>query len=127
MDDIKEKVFWQFSHSDSIEDYRFNDSLERFYNMGVSGLVRENIQNSLDGKLPDAEGPVLVKIETGKINQKDIPGIDEIKERILSLEGRNSYTIETIENMKSKMDQEMVDYISFEDSNTKSLKGTSNR
>lgn len=126
MGDIKENGYWQFSYSSSIEDYRFNDSLERFYNMGISGLVRENIQNSLDGKIPGVEGPVLVKIETGKINQENIPGINEIKERILSLEGRNSYTIETIENMKSKMNQEMVDYISFEDSNTKGLKGARN-
>ena len=126
MDEIKQKRYWQFSYSSSIEDYRFNESLERFYNMGISGLVRENIQNSLDAKIPGAEGPVLVKIETGKINQKYIPGIDEIKERILSLEGRNNYTIATIENMKNKMDQEMADYISFEDSNTKGLKGAKN-
>ena len=42
---------WQFSVIPCIEESTFNKILERFYNFGISGLVRENIQNSLDGKL----------------------------------------------------------------------------
>lgn len=77
----------------------------------------------MDGKLQESDDPVIVTIKTGTIQQEHIPGIEEIKSRINSLEGRNSYTKETIEHMKKKMDDEIVNYISFEDSNTKGLKG----
>lgn len=117
---------WKFSAIPCIEESTFNKVLERFYNFGISGLVRENIQNSLDGKLPGSDEPVIVNIKTGTIKQQNIPGIDEIKNRINSLEGRNSYTKETIEHMKNKMNDEIVNYISFEDSNTKGLKGAKN-
>lgn len=114
---------WQFSAIPCIEESTFNKILERFYNFGISGLVRENIQNSLDGKLKESDEPVIVTIKTGSVSKNDIPGLDEIKERIKSLKGQNSYTKETIEHMKNKMDDEIVNYISFEDFNTKGLTG----
>lgn len=114
---------WQFSAIPCIEESTFNKILERFYNFGISGLVRENIQNSLDGKLKGSDEPVIVTIKTGSVSKNDIPGLDEIKERIKSLKGQNSYTKETIEHMKNKMDYEIVNYISFEDFNTKGLTG----
>lgn len=113
----------QFSAIPCIEESTFNKILERFYNFGISGLVRENIQNSLDGKLKGSDEPVVVTIKTGSVSKNDIPGLDEIKERIKSLKGQNSYTKETIEHMKNKMDDEIVNYISFEDYNTKGLTG----
>lgn len=116
---------WQFSIIPCIEESTFNKILERFYNFGISGLVRENIQNSLDGKLKESNEPVIVTIKTGSISKNDIPGLDEIKERIKCLKGKNSYTKETIEHMKNKMDDEIVNYISFEDYNTKGLCGAS--
>ena len=70
----------------------FNHVLEKFYDLGVDGLVRENIQNSLDGKLENSELPVVVTIETGKVKPQEIPGIDEIYEHIRSLKGENEYT-----------------------------------
>ena len=83
---------WQFSVIPCIEESTFNKILERFYNFGISGLVRENIQNSLDGKLPGSNEPVIVTIRTGSINKNYIPGLDEIKERIKNLKGQNNYT-----------------------------------
>ena len=117
---------WQFSVIPCIEESTFNKILERFYNFGISGLVRENIQNSLDGKLKGCNEPVIVTIKTGSVNKNNIPGLDEIKERIKSLKGQNNYTKETIEHMKNKMDDEVVNYISFEDFNTKGLTGANN-
>lgn len=46
----KDKSLWKFSVIPGIEESTFNKVLERFYDLGISGLVRENIQNSLDGK-----------------------------------------------------------------------------
>jgi hypothetical protein len=117
---------WKFSPIPNIEESNFNKSLERFYDLGVSGLVRENIQNSLDGRLLDYDGPVVLKIETGTIHKDYIPGIDEVRERILKLEGRNTYTNETISHMKNKLDQDEIRYISFEDINTRGLTGAKN-
>ncbi|MTD31696.1 hypothetical protein [Planomicrobium sp. YIM 101495] len=114
---------WQFSRIPNIEESNFNKVLERFYSLGVAGLTRENIQNSLDGRLAEADQPVAVKIELGTVNREAIPGLDSIVHRINSLEGRNGYTKETISHMKASMLEENVRYISFEDSNTKGLSG----
>ncbi len=122
----KNKSLWKFSVIPGIEESTFNKVLERFYDLGISGLVRENIQNSLDGKIPGETEPVIVTIKTGKVNKNDIPGLDNIKERIECLVGHNSYTKETIEHMQNKMNQDKVDYISFEDYNTKGLRGAKN-
>ena len=54
---------WQFSAIPNIEESNFNKTLERFYDMGITGLTRENIQNSLDGKLLYSSDPVIVKIK----------------------------------------------------------------
>ncbi|WP_455795429.1 hypothetical protein [Clostridium butyricum] len=121
-----ENILWRFSVIPGIEEAGFNKVLERFYDLGVSGLVRENVQNSLDGKIPGLDTPVIVKIETGIVEKKDIPGLEEIKERILCLKGRSSYTRETIEHMKNAMNDREVAYISFEDCNTKGLSGAKN-
>ncbi|WP_433747833.1 hypothetical protein [Falsibacillus pallidus] len=117
---------WKFSPIPNIEESNFNKSLERFYDMGVSGLVRENLQNSLDGRLIDNNEPVVLRVKTGTIHKVHIPGIDEVRERILKLEGRNTYTNETITHMKNKLNQDEVKYISFEDINTRGLTGAKN-
>lgn len=126
MGNIENKNLWKFSIIPGIEESTFNKVLEKFYNYGISGLVRENIQNSLDGKIPNSDKPVIVKIETGIIRKEEIPGIDDIIERINCLKGHNSYTKETIEHMQKKMYQNEVSYISFEDANTKGLTGAKN-
>lgn len=117
---------WKFSVIPGIEESTFNKVLERFYDLGISGLVRENIQNSLDGKVPGESNPVIVTIKTGKVNKNDIPGLEDIKDRISCLIGRNNYTKETIEHMQNKMNAEEIDFISFEDFNTKGLTGAKN-
>lgn len=123
---IDQNQKWKFSKIPNIEESNFNSILKRFYDLGVNGLTRENIQNSLDGRLLDYDGPVVVKIKTGSINKNDIPGIEEVKERVLNLEGRSIYSKETIEHMENKLDQEEVRYISFEDINTRGLTGARN-
>jgi hypothetical protein len=126
MNSVGTKQYWQFSPINNIEESNFNKILERFFNLRISGLVRENIQNALDGRLLGSDKPVLVTIQTGTIKKDDIPGIDEVIQRILCLKGRNSYTKEAIQHMHNKIDQDEVAYISFEDSNTRGLKGAKN-
>ena len=114
---------WQFREIKAIEEPVFNNTLEKFYNLGIDGLVRENIQNSLDGKLSGLDEPVEVRIETGIINADIIPGIEEIKKHIIALCGENSYTEETIKHMKQAIKKSEINFITFEDSNTKGLVG----
>lgn len=76
--------YWQFTPVDRIEESTFHPVLERFYKNGIAGLIRENIQNSLDGKLVENNQPVIVTIQTGTIDSKYVPGLSEIKERISS-------------------------------------------
>lgn len=121
---IEEK--WKFSQIPNIEESNFNKILERFYGLGVKGLTKENIQNSLDGRLPDDKEPVIVKVNTGTLSKNDIPGIENVIERIKSLDGKNSYTKETINHMLQKIYQEEIRYISFEDINTRGLTGAKN-
>lgn len=114
---------WKFSETRMVEELAFNPTLERFYKYGISGLVRENIQNSLDHRL-DQKSPVEVHIELGQISGNDIPGFNEIKMRVNSLQPGNGYVRETVENMKDHLNDGVFDYISFEDRNTKGLSGS---
>ncbi|RKQ17496.1 hypothetical protein [Ureibacillus endophyticus] len=117
---------WKFSEISQIEELNFNKILERFYSLGVAGLTKENIQNSLDGRLINSSEPVIVKIEIGTIQRDEIPGVNDVIDRIKCLEGRNSYTKETVNHMLKRIDQEEVRYISFEDINTRGLTGAVN-
>jgi hypothetical protein len=114
---------WHFNSSNTIEDVIFNPILERFFKYGVQGLVRENIQNSLDARL-DSNQPVIVEINTGNHTKGDIPLFDTISGRIKSLTGGNEYTRETIKDMIAHLDDSKFGYISFEDENTKGLTGS---
>lgn len=117
---------WKFSKTQFIEAPMFDSALEDFYKDGVSGLVRENIQNSLDAKLQENKDPVEIIINIGSMKKTEVPGISEIKERINCLEGHNDYTKEAIKNMKKALKKNTIDYISFEDRNTKGLTGAEN-
>lgn len=127
---MKQTDKWIFSEIPSIEESTFNKVLEKFYDLGIQGLTKENIQNSLDGKLPESQKPVIVKIQLGQIRKSEIPGIEEVEKRIQVLEGQNSYSKDIISNMQRKMrayrEDSMIDYISFEDLNTKGLTGAKN-
>ncbi|MDV6378873.1 hypothetical protein ORD22_11665 [Sporosarcina sp. GW1-11] len=119
-------TYWNFSPIPNIEESNFNKILERFYNLKVSGLIRENLQNSLDGRMLGTVDPVKVKIKTGMIKSEDVPGIGEVIKRIHSLKGRNNYTTEAINHMVKMAKAEEVHYISFEDTNTRGLTGAKN-
>lgn len=114
---------WKFAPITNIEESDFNENLEKFFKLGINGLIKENIQNSLDGRLPNSTLPVIVKIRLGKINASDIPGIEEVIGRIEHLKGRNKYAKSTIKHMCEQAKRQEINYISFEDINTKGLSG----
>ncbi|MGL6056807.1 MAG: hypothetical protein ACRC17_00635 [Culicoidibacterales bacterium] len=116
---------FQFAPLQSIEEHNFHNVLEDFYKMGIRGLVRENLQNSLDARLA-ADQPVRVKIAFGDIPTAIIPGVNELRARIHCLAGKNQYSQATIKRMQEAIEVQTVKYISFEDSQTKGLTGAQN-
>lgn len=121
---------WQFQQTQMATDMCFNEVLERFQKNGLSGLVRENIQNSLDGQISQSDMPVKVTITTGNVPVNALPGIEEIEARALILREHSTYTKSTTEHMKKSISaykrNPEVSYITFEDENTKGLSGASN-
>ncbi|MFW5891125.1 MAG: hypothetical protein ACOCUI_02800, partial [bacterium] len=115
---------WRFEKTNFIKEKLFNALLRRFYEYGLPGLVRENIQNSLDAHIPDLQEPVIVTIKTGEIKADEIPGHNEIIEHIKSLHPNSSYTKEAIDEMKMHINKQTYNYISFEDENTIGLSGS---
>ena len=112
-----------FAPITNTETQTFDNSLEDFHSAGISGTIRENLQNSIDAKLPENDHPVKVSITMTSIKKERIPGIEEIEAHVSSLEGGNSYTKETIEHMQEAIICETVPVLIFEDSNTRGLSG----
>lgn len=119
-------MYWDFAKISQIEECSFNAVLKKFGELGIDGLVRENIQNSLDGKDTTSGLPVEVRINVGNMLARQIPGLDEVREHINSLHGDNPYATETIVSLQEKIKETNVKYISFEDRNTKGLTGARN-
>lgn len=116
---------FQFAKIEYIENTTFDGSLDSFYEKGIEGTIRENIQNSIDAKLENEE-TVKVKIVLGKVGKSDLPGIDEVFEHIGSMEGKNEYTVEKINYMESKVEENSINVLTIEDLNTKGLSGAKN-
>lgn len=112
-----------FAPLSNIEMQNFDNSLEHFHAAGIEGTIRENIQNSIDAKCVDFEGPVHVNIELSTIKKQYIPGIYELEKHIDSLVGGSSYTTETIEHMKKNIKNKTLSILTFEDLNTNGLSG----
>ncbi|TVP90353.1 hypothetical protein [Alkalibacterium sp.] len=123
------KKYFQFSKVDHVEIFTFDPSLERFRQQmmadgdDVEGTVREIIQNSLDAKIRETEEPVKVNLIVTEVEKYDIPGIDDVFDHIQSLKPGNSYTSETVQHMKSKIEQQKVVVLTASDSNTQGLSG----
>jgi|AntRauTorcE11897_2_1112592.scaffolds.fasta_scaffold02001_6 hypothetical protein len=115
--------WWKFEKTNMVKETSFDQLLERFYKYGVSGLIRENIQNSLDAKKKGNNEPVEIKIDLGTISAMDIPGYDEIEERVKALKGTTSYNENVINYMQENLGKKDYNYLTFEDVNTTGLSG----
>ncbi|MFW5865358.1 MAG: hypothetical protein ACOCUE_04760 [Candidatus Izemoplasmataceae bacterium] len=114
---------WKFEKVKQPSNFNFDGLLKKFFEYGLMGLVRENIQNSLDAKDPLCNEPVHVSINMDEMPSSLIPGFDEIKHRIMSLKGHNDYTKKTIAYMKKNINNPTCKFMTFEDTNTKGLSG----
>lgn len=112
-----------FTKVGNIETQIFDSSLDHFYTFGISGTIRENIQNSIDAKIPFSEDPVIVRIQVGSIRKSELPAITEIGEHIDSLEGGSRYARETTDHMRQAIAKDQISFLTFEDENTRGLSG----
>lgn len=119
-------MYWDFAKISQIEECSFHAVLKKFGQLGIDGLVRENIQNSLDGKDITSGLPVEVHINVGDMPAREVPGLEEVREHINALRGNNPYATETIASLQEKIKETHIKYISFEDRNTKGLTGARN-
>lgn len=116
---------FQFAKIEYIENTTFDGSLDSFYEKGIEGTIRENIQNSIDAKL-ETENKVKVRIVLGKVERSELPGINEVFQHIDSMEGKNEYTIEKINYMQGRKEENSINVLTIEDLNTKGLSGAKN-
>lgn len=117
---------FQFSEIENIENVTFDNSLERFYNAGIVSTIKEDLQNSIDAKLNDADGPVKINLVIDEIDKDLLPGINELENHINSLRGFNTYIKKKVDYMKERISQKTVKVLTIEDSNTKGLSGAEN-
>src|SRR5680860_176139 len=76
---------------------RLNDSgLETFLDNPLESLVRETIQNSLDAKRPNSNGPVRVHFEFFDRPMRDMPGLDSLRDEYIQL-AKKSWGLNSIE------------------------------
>lgn len=120
---------FQFSHIDHVEIRTFDPSMEHFRklmiedSLNAEATIREIIQNALDARNHDNQGPVKVDFTVSTIDRSDIPGIEEVFRHIDHLEPGNTYTEATVEHMKSQKHLNKVRVLTADDSNTKGLTG----
>lgn len=122
---------FQFSHIDHVEILTFDPSMEHFRKLMIenslnsAATIREIIQNALDAKDPEKEGPVKVDFTVSEIetDQLKIPGIAEVFQHIKNLKPGNAYTEETVDHMKKQEMLKKVRVLTAEDSNTRGLTG----
>ncbi len=121
MSDLQQgNTTWHFPRKERCSNYAPDELLQTFNKYKLSGLVRENIQNSLDARHPDCSC-VKVRINTGSIATDELPHIHELMSHIAVLQGKNEQIKKKIAVMQQSMAQPESRYISFEDSNTTGL------
>lgn len=82
MEDKKKNYGWDFppNAGGGISECFNNAGIESFKGRYWDSLARETIQNSIDARGKNAEGPVIVKFERIDISSDKIPGKDELLE-----------------------------------------------
>lgn len=120
-----DKSSFQFSEIPNIEVATFDNSLSDFYANGIEGTIKEDIQNALDARL-DKDLTVKLKISLEYVKKEELPGIDDVFERINALQGSNTYTVATVDYMKEQVDLTSIPVLTIEDNNTKGLTGAIN-
>ena len=103
---------------------KFDGHLGNFHGYGIDGLIRENIQNSLDHPVY-AGATVQVKIDYGRMALEDFPDFLDVKNHIESLVPANQHERDRVKKMQEvvKRVKNDIPYLLYEDKNTLGLSG----
>lgn len=120
---------WRFPRLDDGEEHGINDGgIATFKGSELyDNLAREICQNSLDAKAPD-ENTVVVEFKSMSLKKSDhsaLVGLDEIFKECEDYWSQKSEPKlrNFLDEAKSKLDQEYIDFLVISDYNTKGLSG----
>jgi hypothetical protein len=116
---------WYFPQKEQpSRELKFDGHLGNFHGYGIDGLIRENIQNSLDHPI-NSGATVQIKIDSGQMPISQFPDFDIVRDHIMSLVAANHYERDRITRMKQAINsiKSQVPYFLYEDKNTTGLNG----
>lgn len=99
--------------------------IDTFSDIPINSITREGIQNSLDAKDVNIDGPVIVSFSASEVNASEIPGVDKIRKEILPAMRKkwpdSETAIDFLNNYENVINQETVPVLKISDYNTKGL------
>ncbi len=120
---------WEFPSNNHGEIQGINNAgIETFAAQKYESLVRESIQNSLDAKQSNYEGPVIVKIFQEHVLPENIPGQESLKmafKKCLEVKSNDEKTKRFFSRAYSSLSREKnnIHILKVSDFNTTGLSG----
>ncbi|HUQ21189.1 MAG TPA: hypothetical protein VM099_16335 [Gemmatimonadaceae bacterium] len=126
------KIGLRFDKSSAGQVEGINDAgIETFAGDHLGSLAREQGQNSLDAKKPNATGPVEVSYHLLQIKNADVPGANELAKAVRSAEtfwsedGRHDdKTLQILKRAKGMLKESSIPVLRIADRNTTGLRGS---
>lgn len=126
--DMKNKFI--FDTKTILDTFKFDESLSEFKGKienesdghVLDLTIREIIQNSLDARI-SLKSPLKVKIYLSKVEKRKFPGLNEVFDRINSLEAKSDYNRRIVNLMREQENIDLVKTLIVEDENTSGLNG----
>lgn len=121
------KKKWDFPASGYSDVHGFDTSdMETFRKDPIAALARESVQNSIDAKNCNVDGPVIVEFIPMEIAVTDIPGVVAVQEQLIRCRQKmygSKKAIERIDGMESILAKETLTVLRISDHNTVGLTG----
>lgn len=118
---------WEFPSNNNATIYGLNDAgVATFSSTLYESLVREAIQNSLDAKNEETDGPVEVHFTQEKIEKTALPGWESLKQAIAAsteVRSNDEKTKKFFSDALRQFDNEIIRVLKVSDYNTSGLEG----
>lgn len=123
----RKKGEWRAPLNDSGELVGINDLARVSFGIRtIHYLVRETVQNSLDARREDAEGPVIVAFHAFDIPQERFPGREQFREILKRCQESNEddrTSREVFQRARDLMKEERISVLRISDFRTRGLEG----
>lgn len=129
------KKNWYFAFDNGEKDYLSDGAIEIFKNKGdgsdaFRSLAREVIQNSLDAKRDDINGPLVVDFQLIEINQDEFPGLEYLSKHVIGTidyckeSEKTNIALTNSKKQASILSQKTFTVLKISDYNTKGVSGS---